>query len=191
MNTTTTNPDFSTRTTTKPHRRAARMVVAAVLMAAVGVAATAGSAGAATGRTGVHHRSAATCQGISPVMASQSRIRVEAPTMFAANTSSAVDGQIVRFRQRLLRWNGTAWVSTGQASAVWSGFATDSKAALDFSDGRRTLRRPAITFTTGPGYFAVVTDYWFAATNRTAGGSNMAVAKHAPSPNTTYCGFQH
>lgn len=174
--------------TRRPRGRHALVALAAVALSILSVVGVAGTAEAATGRTGVHYVSSAACKGISPVMASQSQVVVQAPTIYAANTTSGLDGQTVRFRQRLLRWNGSTWVAAGQ-SAVWSGFATDSTAGLDFSDGSRTLRRPQITFTAGKGSYAVVTDYWWAATNYTTGGSNSANAYHSPSSNTTYCTF--
>lgn len=174
--------------TRRPRGRHAIIALAAVALSVLSVVGVSGTAEAATGRTGVHYKSSAACKGISPVMASQSQVVVQAPTMYAANTTSRVDAQIVRFRQRLLRWNGSAWVAAG-SSAVWSGFATDSTAALDFGDGTRVLRRPQITFTAGKGYYAVVTDYWWAATSYTSGGSNAAVANHSPSSSTSFCTF--
>ena len=132
-------------------------------------------AGAATGTTGVHTRSGATCKAISsPVVAMNDVVSVAAPVIDAANTSSMLDGQTVSFRQRLLKWNGSSWAATNQYSAVWSGFATHATAALDFSNGSQTVRRPTFNFTAGAGYDAVVTDYWWGATNRTSGGSDMA-----------------
>jgi hypothetical protein len=173
--------------------RARRKVLAVTvgLLSMAGVVGLAGPADAATGKTGTHYRSATACRSIaSPVTAAQSTVVAAAPVIYAANTTTGLDGQTVRFRQRLLRWNGASWVAAGQ-SAVWSGFATDSTAGLDFSDGSRTLRRPQITFNAGPGYYAVVTDYWWAATNRTTGGSNVATATHSPSTSVDYCNFRY
>jgi hypothetical protein len=177
----------------KSHRRPVRFAMVAVLalMGALSSVAFSSTAGAATGLTGLHYLSAATCRPISsPVVAARSQVAAAAPIMYAANTTSGLDGQTVSFRQRLQVWNGSTWVASSQ-SAVWSGFATDGTAGLDFSDGSRTLRRPVITFTAGPGYYRVVTDYWWAATGRTSGGSNSAVAQHSPSSTTAYCGFSY
>lgn len=173
-------------------RRNRRLVaVAAGLLSLASVVGIAGPAEAATGRTGTHYRSATSCAGISsPVVAGRSRVVAAAPVMYSANTTGGQDSGTVRFRQRLLRWNGTAWVAS-QQSAVWSGFATDNTAGLDFSDGTRTLRRPQITFNAGPGYYSVVTDYWWTAHNTTNTGSNVATALHSPSTNTGYCNFRY
>ena len=175
-------------TPTRRPRGRRLLMLAAVVVSMASMVGIAGTAGAATGRTGTHYRSKATCQAISPVMGTQDRITVAAPVIYAANTTSRVDAQVVKFRQRLVRWNGSSWVAAG-SSKVWSGFATDTTAALDFGDGTRTLRRPQITFTAGKGYYAVVTDYWWAATSYTAGGSDAAYATHSPSSSTSYCAF--
>lgn len=189
---TTTTEHTDIETTNRPNRfrRAARLA-AAVCGAAI-VLGAAAPAGAATGTTGTHYPSAATCNGISsPVEARRSQVVAAAPTMFAPNTTTGRDAGTVQFRQRLLKWNGTAWVSAGQASAVWTGFAMDDTAALDFSDGTRTLRRPQITFTTGPGYYAVQTDHWFTAHGSGAKGSNVTNAVHKPSTSTSFCYFRY
>src|SRR5262245_40357350 len=101
--TTMTGDEATTRR--GPGRRLRRAALALGLTV-LGVSAFANSAEAATGSTGVHYRSAATCMGISsPVMAAQSRVRVAAPVIYAANTTAGVDAQFVSFRQRLVRWN--------------------------------------------------------------------------------------
>jgi len=186
-NTTLTN-------TTAAHKsiRGRRTFRAALIsgIALIGLGVGAGTADAA-GTTGFHYLSNATCKAISsPVQAMSDTISAAAPVVYAANTSSMLDGQNVSFRQRLLKYSNGSWFQVGQ-SAVWTGFATDATAALDFSDGTRTLRQPIITFTAGPGYYAVVTDYWWGATNRTAGGSDVQTAFHSPSNNTGYCSFTY
>jgi hypothetical protein len=177
--------DQHSNTTGRRRGQRLRRAALTVGLAVVGIGAVAASpAAAATGSTGVHYRSAATCMGISsPVVAGQSRVRVAAPTIYAANTTAGLDAQYVSFRQRLVRWNGARWVATDQYSAVWRGFATDARAAVDFTSGTRTVRRPSFDFTAGPGYYAVVTDYWWPR------GSDSAYAYHTPSANTGYCGF--
>lgn len=171
-------------------RRTARVaLVGGMALLGIGVGTTAASA---TGLMGFHYRSSATCKAISsPVQAMNDVVSVAAPVIYAANTSSMLDGQMVSFRQRLVKLNGTVWVATNQYSAVWTGFATDATAALDFSDGTRTVRQPAFNFTAGPGTYAVVTDYWWGATNRTSGGSDMAWAYHSPSYYDTQCFFTY
>lgn len=185
---TLTNTTAAARSGRRGRLTARAALVGGVALLGLGV--SVGTADAATGTTGLHYRSNATCKPIaSPVQASSDIVSVAAPVIYAANTSSMLDGQTVSFRQRLVRWNGTSWVATNQYSAVWSGFATDATAALDFSDGTRTVRQPAFDFTAAPGYYAVVTDYWWGATNRSSGGSNVATAYHSPAANNLYCGF--
>ena len=191
LSNTTTAPS-----TSAPRRLAGRIraTVGIALLAGLGVVALgAAPAGAVTGTTGVHYRSAAACQPISsPVIAAQDRIVAQAPKIFAANTSTALDAQTVSFRQRLAKWNGSAWIYTGSNSAWWNGFATDATAALDFTNSAgQTLRMPVVTFTAGPGYYAVVTEYSFAPTNRTTGGSDAAFGYHSNSTSVDYCGFTY
>ncbi|HUR76742.1 MAG TPA: hypothetical protein VMZ22_02265 [Acidimicrobiales bacterium] len=178
------------------HTRIRRIIAAAAIgaVAALGVGLGGSAAHAVTGSTGTHYKSVATCDshGSSAVTGSMDTITVKAPTIYAVNATSGFDSQIVSFRQRLVKWNGSAWVNTGSQSAVWSGPASDRSAARDFTDGQgHTYTMPSFTFNAGAGYYAIVTDY---AWNQSAGmpsGSDMAFAVHSNNNPTAYCTFQY
>jgi len=74
---------------------------------------------------------------------------------------------------------------------VYKGFATDSRAALDFQDPQgRTFRMPAFDLMAAQGYQAVVTDYyWFSGNTLT--GSDSAWAYHSNNNPTSYCTFRY
>ena len=181
-----TNNTNPARKTSRARHTARVALISAAAIIGLGVTASTANA-AATGTTGLHYVSAAACKGISsPVVAMSDVVSVNAPVIYAANTTSGLDGQFVSFRQRLEKWNGAAWVATNQYSSVWKGFATDNTAALDFSDGTRTVRQPAFNFNAGAGYYRVVTDYWW------SNGTDLTVpAYHTPSSNTGFCGFAY
>lgn len=186
----TSDPKTTGSGRTSSMRHIARLGVAAGTIGVIVLAAA--TAQAATGRTGTHYVSTATCRPISsPVVAGQDVINVKAPTIYAANVTSGQDAQFVGFRQRMVKWNGSAWVNTGQASALYQGFATDSTAALDFKDPQgRTYRMPEFNLTAAKGYQAVVTDYYWYNSN-TVTGSDAAYAWHSNNNPTSYCTFAY
>jgi hypothetical protein len=165
-------------------RRLARATLA-VGLSVLGVAVASQTTTAATGQTGAHRPSRAICKEVSgPVTDAESQIRAQTPAIFAVNKTRGVDTQFVSFRHRLLKWRGGRWVNVSQ-TAIWRGLATDATPATDFKSGGKTLRRPVFDFPTGPGYYAIMTDYWW------PNGDDSLVANHTPSRDAGYCTFRN
>jgi hypothetical protein len=192
-----------TNTTTNMSKLRALAPRALVVAAAVaaGVAGTSGVADAATGTTGRHYVSSAECNPRdTPSFPVQNRILLRTPTIYAANTTSGLDGQYVRFRQRVERWNGSrgTWDLYGY-SHVYEGFATDSKAGVNFKDltTGQTIQQPSVYWDlpNGASFYRGVTEYRWNPSSTGAAGTDVLAAYHSdtdgPARSNAYCTFNY
>ena len=152
-------------------RKACMRALQGAAMAGVVTMLTLGSlptAMAATGTVGVHRAKLVSCN---------STMNMAAPKVYAVNSTTGVDSQMVVFQALLFKWDGSAWVLSNRGPAL-EGKATDTSSPgtwLDYKIGY-VVGQGTQSFPVTHGYYKVAINYWWLRNDGTTSGHDYAWA---------------